>query len=799
MLIRNYYRTAIRQIGRSRLHSLLNIVGLSMGIGFFLLIAAFGWSEWRVNRDLRHADRQYFLESVWKDPGMGLSVTTLGQLAPALKKNYPSLVANYYRWDGIGVNISSGDKVFEEGVEVGDSTLMDMYGFKLLSGDPLTALRDPFTIVITASKAIKYFGRTDVVGRNLTVANFSGGKQDFRITAVMEDPPFNSVTGLIGSVDNRIFIPTVNLPFFGRNMDWQNIFIASYVELQPGVRPEQLAEPIHHLIKVNFPRVADLLKVNPRPLTEYYLSGARKMITTMFYIAAFILLMAVINFVNLAVGRSASRMKEIGVRKVLGGLRTQLIGQFLAESFLLSVLATAFALLLYLVGRPLFSGMLGRDLPSLAAFPSPIWLLLPFFTLLLGGLAGLYPAFVLSAMPGVDALRGRSGTIRENTILRKGLVGFQFAVAIIALVGVVVISQQVRLFFSDRLGYKKEYVMSAKIPRDWSRQGVQRMETVRDMFAAMPEVKNAAISYEIPDGRNSTSRSIYPEGGDSTHAVTIQQFDADQHYASVYQIPMAAGVFFSYNRVFDGSDSLRVVINETASLALGWRQPQAAVGQRIRLVNGSQPFTVAGVIKDFHFDAMGAPITPEIFLNLGRATAYRFISFRLQPGNMAATLAALQGQWSRLLPGAPFEYQFMDQSLARVYDAELRLQKAANTAMVLSLVIVMMGVIGLLSLSVQKRTKEIAIRKVIGASVPAIIRLFLLEYLPLLLAAGLIASPFAYWILQRWLDDYATRITITVIPFAAALGALALLMGLLIIGQTANAALANPVKNLKTE
>lgn len=799
MLIRNYYRTAFRQITRNRFHSLLNIIGLSIGIAFFLLIAAFGWSQWRVNRDLWHADRQYFLESVWKDPGMGLAVTTLGQLAPALKANYPSLVANYYRWDGIGVTVSSGEKVFEENIEVGDSTLMDMYGFKLLAGDPRTALRDPLTIVITASKAIKYFGRADVVGRNLTVANFSGGKQDFRITAVMEDPPFNSITGLIGSVDNRIFIPTANLSFFGRDMSWQNIFIPSYVELQPGVRPEQLAEPIHHLIKVNFPQVADLLKVSPRPLTEYYLSGARKMITTMFYIAAFILLMAVINFVNLAVGRSASRMKEIGVRKVLGGLRAQLIGQFLSESVLLSVLATAVALLLYLVGRPLFSGMLGRDLPSLAALPSVIWLLLPVFALLLGGLAGLYPAFVLSAMRGVDSLRGRSGTIREHTILRKGLVSFQFAVAIIALVGVVVISQQVRLFFSNRLGYKKEYVLSAMVPRDWSSQGVQRMEAIRDLFASMPGVKDAAVSYEIPDGRNGNSRSIYREGGDSTHAVTIQQFNADQHYGSVYQIPMAAGAFFSYNRVFDSSDSLRVVINETAARTLGWSQPKDAVGQLIRLVNGPQPFTVAGVVKDFHFDAMGAPITPEIFLNLSRAINYRFISFRLQPGNIPATLAALQGQWNRLLPGAPFEYEFMDQTLATVYDAELRLQKAANTAMVLSLVIVIMGVIGLLSLSVQKRTKEIAIRKVIGASVPAIIRLFLLEYLPLLLAAGLIASPFAYWILQRWLDDYATRITITVIPFAAALGGLALLMALLIVGQTTSVAVANPVKSLKAE
>jgi len=800
MLIRNYYSSAVRHITRDRFFAGLNIIGLSIGIAFFLLIGAFAWSEWRVNRDLRHADRQYFLESVWRDPNMGPSITTLGPLAPALKANYPSLVANYFRWDGIDCNVTIDDRHFRESVGVADSTMLDMYGFRMVQGDPHTALNDPFTIVITASKALKYFGRTDVVGRSLIVANNAGAQHPFRITGVMEDPPSNSVTHLLDAADNRIFIPVISQPFFGRSMAiWQNIYIPSYIELQPGVRPEQLAEPIRHLIKVNTPQFAADLKVEPRLLSNYYMFGARKMVTTLFYVAAFILLMAVINFVNISVGRSAARMKEIGVRKVLGGIRRQLIGQFLAESILLVLLATGFALLLYAVCIRLFSGMLGKDLPSLTALPATIWIFLPAFVLLLGAVSGLYPAFVLSSMPSVDSLKGRSGSVSEHTLLRKGLVGFQFGVAIIALVGAFIIAQQVRLFFSSQLGYNKEYVISARVPRDFSLKGVEHMEDVRSAFAAMPDIKDATVSYERPDGNNGNNQRMFREGGDSTHAVVAEQFVADEHFASVYQIPMAAGEFFNSTRMYNNDDSMRMVINETAARALGWKQPAQAVGQRFRFTAFQQYFTIAGVVKDFHFDAMGAPIIPAVFTHIGLANSYRFLSFKLRPGNIPNELADLQKQWSKLLPGSPFEYQFMDETLSTIYSAELRLQKAANTATALSLVIVIIGVVGLLSLSVQRRTKEIAIRKVIGASVPGIIRLFLREYLPLLLAAGIVSSPLAWWMLQNWLDNYATRITVTVIPFAVALGSLVVLMVLLIIGQTTKAALANPVKALRSE
>jgi putative ABC transport system permease protein len=781
------------------------MTGLSMGIAFTLLIAAYTWSEWRVNRQLSHADRQFILTSDWKYPNLGYPLATLGPLGKALKENYPALVANYYRFDGITSNVSFGDKHFRENIQIGDSTLLGMYGFPLRQGDPRTALTEPFTMVITTDRAIKYFGRSDVVGKTLSIENFSGGKQDFRITGVMDVPSRNSVTRLNADNDNRIIVPTVNLAFFGRNMDWTNGHIANYIELQKAVSPEALTIPIRRLIKANTdPSVSDNLRVVPISLPSYYLKGnggtVLKMVYTLLVIGVFILLMAVINFVNLSVGRSSSRMKEIGIRKVLGGMRRELIMQFLTESVLLAVVATALALLLYRIFARGLSGMLDNEIPALNALPAIAWVLIPGFALFVGCLAGLYPAFLLSGLPSVDSLKGWSGTVKENIFLRRGLVGFQFAMATLVLIGAIIISQQINLFFSDRLGYNKEYIVSSQLPRDWSAQGVEKMETIRRGLGNTPGVQDVTLSYEIPDGNNGGSIGVYREGGDSTQAVVSNALVSDERYASVYQIPMAAGEFFNSSTETAAQDTFRVVINETESRALGWKYPREAVGQRVHLFgNPGVLFTVSGVVRDFHFGSMGSAIGPNIFAHVRAFRTYRFFSLKLRPGSIGAEMETLQRQWSMLLPGAPFEYRFMDEVLQALYQDELRLKKAASTATVLALVIVLLGVVGMLSMSLQKRNKEIAIRKVIGASVQQIIRLFLKEFLPLLLMAGLAVSPLAWWLMRRWLDDYNTRIMITPWPFVMALLSLGIVMGLLIVGQTIRTALANPVGSLKAE
>jgi putative ABC transport system permease protein len=801
-MLASYYKTALRQIGRSRFHSLLNITGLSVGIVFTLLIAVYSWSEWNVNHELKDYRRQYILTSDWKDPNLGYPLATLGPLAKALKENYPSLVANYYRFDGVTVIVANGDKEFREELQMGDSSFLPMYGFPLLHGDAVTALDRPFTVVITDDRAIKFFGTTDVVGKDLTIINNGGQRGRFRITGVLKKPGLNSVTRL--TTDNTIFVSAANLEWFGRNMNWSNDHIANYIELQPGVSPEELDQPLRHLIRMNAqPVFAANLRVRAEPLTSYYLQAdggaVQKMIYTLSFIAVFILGMAMINFINLSVSRSDVRMKEIGIRKVLGSLQRQLRNQFLAESIGLSLLSTVIALFLYAILRPVFSSMLNRELPSLLALPPLAWALIVLFGTITGWLAGLYPAILLSSVPTISVLKGKTGPVGRHIRLRKGLVGFQFATALIVFVGAIIISEQISLFFSDRLGYNKQYILAAQLPRDWSPQGVRRMEQIRSVFASMLQVSQATLSFEIPNGANSGNVSLIREGGDPGRPLAAQSLVSDAHYAATYQIPMAAGVFFQFTPGDGVPDSTRVVLNETAARALGWKTALEAIGQHVRITDISQVFIVSGVVKDFHFDGMGSAIQPEVFTTVNTWNIYRYFSFKLKPGDIAADIRALQRQWSALMPGAPFEYRFMDDALKAVYDRELRLRKAASMATVLAFIIVLMGVVGLVSGSVRRRTREIAIRKVIGAGVPGIIRLFLREYLPVLLIAGFIACALSDCVMQRWLNDYATRIHITAWPFVLAIGSLGMVVVVLIVVQTLSVALANPIRSLRAE
>ncbi|MBS1659760.1 MAG: ABC transporter permease, partial [Bacteroidetes bacterium] len=435
----------------------------------------------------------------------------------------------------------------------------------------------------------------------------------------------------------------------------------------------------------------------------------------------------------------------------------------------------------------------------LIELPVAAWGVFLLFAVLIGCLAGTYPALRLSSLGSVEVLKGKLTAADDKAFLRRGLVGFQFATALIVLVAAIVISQQIDLFFSSRLGYDKEYVVAAQLPRDWTPKGVQKMQGLRNAFAATPGIRDVTLSYEIPNGMAGGGLGAFKEGGDSTRAVPATALVSDEHYADTYRIPMAAGVFFHGAGETGAADSTKVVINETAAKAIGWKTPQEAVGQRMHIFGSPVSLTVSGVVRDFHFDVMGQPISPNVFLPVSRFITYRYFSFKLAPGNIGKSMAALQHQWSTLLPGAAFEYKFMDEYLQNIYTNEFRLRKAASTATVLALVIVLLGVVGLLSLSVRRRMKEIAIRKVIGASVPGIIRLFFREYLPVLGIAALVASPLAYWMMQRWLEGYATRITITAAPFVIAILGLGLVMGILIVLQTVKAALANPVKSLKTE
>jgi putative ABC transport system permease protein len=803
-MLENYFKIAWRNLWKNKVFSLINIFGLAVGIAFTLLISAYVWGELQVNHDLKDADNQYIILSKWKDPNMGNEIASIAQLPIALKSEYPGLVANYYHFDGITSNVSKGNMHFRESMQLGDTSLFSMYGFKLLHGDVKTALLEPYSVVITARMAMKYFGKTDVTGQTLNLENFMGGRHDFMISGVLMPIPKNSVTNLNAENNSDFFLPESAEKFMGPSIEgWNNPGTVNYVELKQGADPKTVDKAMLALVRKNAAQQYNQ-SLTPYlvPLKDYNLVAenglVKKMTYTLSCVALFILLMAVINFVNICIGRSSGRMKEMGIRKVLGSLRKQLIWQFLTESILLVMFATLLALIIYLIARPYFSGVLGADITGLFSFPI-YFILIPFvFALLIGLIAGIYPALVLSALKSVDSLKGKLSSVKESVLFRKTLVAFQFTTAAIVFIGALIVSQQISLFFSNNLGYNKDYLVYAQLPRDWSPAGVQKMEAVQRQLEQMPQVSSVSLSYEIPDGMNGVNFPAYKAGAGPSQTMVIQNLVTDNQYAATYHIPLKAGTFFK--PVYNAADAMQIVINQTAARAMGWNDPNDAIGQKIIIPQtGLNPFYVCGVTADFHFGSMQSRIAPIMFLNIHFLNVYRYFSIRLKPGDLQQSIPALQKKWAELMPGAPFEYKFMDDALKKLYATELQLKKAAYIATALAIIIVLLGVLGLISLSIQKRTKEIGIRKVLGSSVAGITRLFLKDFLGVVVIAGVIACPLAYLVMQKWLSDYAYRVDITLSPFIFSIILLTLVTTCLIILQTIKAAFANPMKSLRSE
>lgn len=801
-MLKNYVKIAWRSLIRRKFYSVLNVAGLAVGITFALLISGYVWGEFQINRQLRNAGQQCILISHWKDPNMGHEITTLAPLARNLKEEYPTLVASYYRWDGLTSVVTKGEKNLREGIQLGDSTLLSTYGFELLHGDAQTALQRPFSVVMSAEKALKYFGKTDVVGQTIGIQNFAGGNHDFVITAILKDIPENSVTQINTDIKNAFFIPANTYTYFGRSDfdSWQNVALPSYIELSEGVSPAQLTKPIQRLIDQNTSQtVRQNLRVEPVALTEYYRQKdnalVNRMLFTLSLVGLFILLMAIINFVNLSVSQASTRLREIGVRKVLGSPQKRLVMQFLAESLILASIATGLALGIYPVARPFFEQIVGKSLVPMTSLPAYTAFIPVVLISVVGLLAGVYPAFVLSSQNVVDALKGKLQIVNQKIWLRQSLVGFQFLVAVVVLIVTALVTQQIRYFFSQELGYNQAYVVSSQVPRDWSPTGVRKMGSVRQVFAALPQVASVSLSHEIPNGNNGGQPMVFQNGTDSTQAIAMQALIADEHYLETYQIRLAAGRFFDGR----GLDSLNVVLNEKAVRAMGYKTPSDAIDRQIRTGGDPRLFTIVGVTRNFHFNSMQQAVQSMLFFSVKGIPIYRYVSFKLQPGSVNRSIEAIRKRWSVLLPGSSFEYAFMDQTLQKLYRTELQLEKAAYVATALALLIVLLGVVGLVSLSVARRTKEVGIRKVLGASVPGIVVLFLKEYVWVMVIANALAWPLAYWVTTDWLTDYAYRTQISWQPFVLVGLSLAVLTSVTVSLQTIKVALMNPVKSLRSE
>ena len=437
-----------------------------------------------------------------------------------------------------------------------------------------------------------------MVGQTLTIENFSGSKHDFMITGVLKNPSKNSVTYLNDDNNNQFYISSNNINYFGRNMDWPNQYIVGYIELQKGVTPKDLEKPMQYLMKQNAPpQVAADMTPYLVSLKDYYLSANNGLVKKMLYalsaIALFILMMAIINFINMSVSRSATRMREIGIRKVLGGLKKQLILQFLIESIIIVFFATHICIY-NLFFQEMYSAILltGKFL-HLLIFLYTLLLFPVLLILVIGFIAGIYPAFVLSSLKSVESLKGKLSSIKENVLLRKSLVAFQFGTATIAFIGAIIISSQINLFFSKDLGFNKDYIVTAQLPRNWTpARSTKDGRLCVSNLQQCHRYRNVTLSYEVPDGNSAGGASLYKAGGDSTTAIASQVLMTDEYYASTFGIPMNAGIFFSDPGAF--TDSFTLVINETAGKSIwlekctgcNWktgRSSREAAGKILRL------------------------------------------------------------------------------------------------------------------------------------------------------------------------------------------------------------------------
>ncbi len=802
-MLRNYLKIAIRNLLKRKFHTVLNSIGLATGLTFALLVGSFVWSELQVNSKLKNADNQYIIRSKWKQPGLGYEDVTVAPLGKKLKEEYPGLVANYYRFDALTIAVSNGDTHFvREPALAGDSTMIAMYGFSMLYGNPRTALKEPNSVVITDENAIRYFGKTDVLGQVLHLTNYTGGQQAFVVTGVLKSLPKNSVTYL-WDLPVNLFIPFDSLEGRTETDRWTTLIVANFIELREGVTPQDLKEPMERLIAAYAPKeVSENLQPFLTPLKDYYREFnkgiVRKTIYTLTGIALFILLMAVVNFVNSTIANSSSRLKEIGVRKVMGSLRRQLIVQFLAESLVMATLSMLLSLLFYELFRSSFAAIVGRQIDSL-------WTISPYFlavavllTLLIGVLAGLYPAFTLSGLPSVDSIKGKLRSVKEGVLFRRFLITAQFAIALLVFCGAVVIAQQVAYLFKTDLGYSSESIVLVSLPRDWTPQGVAKIEAVRNELARLPAVKDVSISSSSLKGGPSSNIHLYQIGNDSTEAISTAVLQTDENFIRTYQIPLLAGRFYASSSRAAQEDKL--VLNESAVRALGYKNPEAAVGRQVSIQGYGNRITIIGVTKDFSFRSMKDRIVPSAIGHInGAGYLFAYCSIKLGPGNVSASLGSIEKKFHQLLPDAPFEYTFTDEALQQLYQAELQLKNASHTATILALVIVLSGMLAMVSLSITRRTREIGIRKVLGSSGQRIVLLFMNEFLVAFLLAMLVAFPSAWFLMQRWVQNFAYHIEISLLPFVGVGLLFLLLIGSIVSIQTIKAALMNPVKSLRNE
>jgi putative ABC transport system permease protein len=799
-MIKNYLLIAYRNLLKYKSFASVNIIGLASGFAVCLLLGSYIMAEYSVNHDLRNSERQYIIESEWKEAGLGAPMTTYAPLAKELKEQYPQLVANYYRFHAATAVVEAEENAFRESIQIGDFGFHQMYGFEMLYGNPDKAGLAPDGAVITEQAAIKFFGTADALNERIRVETSSGGdSKEYRVTGVLKKTSYNSVINILGDA-YTIFLPAEDAGRFNANMtDWESIYIVSMLELQEGVTPGDLEAPVQQLLDAHAPEAyRDKMTPKLTLLTEYHLSqneALRSLLLTLSLISIFVLFMAVANFLGSQIGLASRRLKEVGIRKVLGGQQTQLIQQFFAESLLQTSLAMVLALTFYQLAQSAFEQFSGREIPGLTEVSVLGWLVIVSLLLLISFVAAIYPISIASWIPLTSALKNKlqsAGRLhRKGLAPRKILASVQLSLAVFILLCTLVISTQVNYFFNADLGYDKERLIVLTLPRDWSEEGFQQIATFRDRIAQQSNVRDASISFEIPNGNfgnrfNFQGSSTMPE-----LSVGMPLFKVDTHYFETYGISLLEG-----RPVDPKKENIEVVINQSAAVAFGWENP---IGQQLWF-DPEFKYEVVGVIEDFHIAKLSEKQEPVVFIHPRHYfNVYRYLTVNLDPRQMTGGIEQLRQEWQSSFAAFPFDYEFMDEKLAHIYQAEIRLREATHAATFFVLLILALGIINMTALNITFRTKEIGIRKVLGASVLQLYRRFINDYLLITGIALVVAMPLAYWMLQDWLQNFVYRTDIGWWVWLSPPLFILVLITALVVVQTTRTCLRNPADTLRYE
>ena len=807
-MIKNYFKTAWRNLSKNKGFSAINIFGLAIGIATCLLITLYVWNELSYDKYNTKAARIYRIDGDVQFAGHHwILAVTPDPIGAALKRDFPQVEQSVRFRDYGGFLVRKGTgNVQENKVIYTDPTLFDMFTLPMLEGNPGTALQDPHTVVITESTAKKYFNKTAVVGQTLTI-NDTG---NYKITGVIKDIPQQSHF-------HFDFFVSLTESDESKQNNWLSNNFNTYILLKPGSDAQALnAQMDRETAKYIGPQAQEVLHINIgdfkksgnhdeyrlMPLTKIHLysnkvaeleaNGNIQYVYIFSAIAIFILLIACVNFMNLSTARSANRAKEVGVRKVLGSFKRDLVQQFLIESMLISCIALIIALVIAWLLLPYFNQLASTHI-ALSFTSIPFLLpILVLIALLTGLLAGSYPAFYLSSFQPSEVLKGKLSSGFRRSWLRSSLVVFQFFISIILIIGTIVIYRQLKFIQTKDIGYNRNQVL---IIKNTSALG-NNARAFKEEVQKLPDVKAATMTGWLPTSDRRGDSPLFPDATtDPKKAVSMQTWKVDDQYIPTLQMKMVAGRNFSSQMP---TDSDAIIINEAAAKLLDFSNPINKTLYYLTEVNGKTitPYHVIGVVKNFNFNSLRENVTPlALFLTTHRGS----IAFRVETKHLSSLISQIEAKYKSIAPGQPFAYSFMDEDFTKTYGTEQKVGKIAIAFSALAILIACLGLFGLVTYAAEQRTREIGIRKVLGASTGNIVGMLSTDFLKLVIISSLLAFPVAYYCMNHWLQDFANRINISVwIFFVAGLSAVLIAFGTISF-QAIRAALANPVKSLRSE